>query len=187
MRLLSLKVYAAAAGMILARAAERPETRSPEFVAVDHERAVGILGSAPQAELFPGWIEAGYRGLVHTDREGWASFGWLASPASPPAVHLPRWAGERFWIFNCRTRDDRRGEGLYQHLLIELVRLASQVGGPEAIVFVDSISSNAPSVQAIEHIGFDPAGSILQLEVSRLGLRPSLPLGVPRGRPAPPR
>lgn len=185
MRLLSLKVYCATVEPVLARAGERPTARELELelIEIDDDLAHGLLASAPQAELFAAWLAAGYRGLVLADRKEWVSFGWLASPSSPPAVHLPSWADGQFWIFNCRTHDGRRGEGHYQRLLVELVRLAGRLGSPEDVVFIDTISSNLPSVRAIERVGFEPAGRILQLEVSRLGLRPSLPLGVPRGRP----
>jgi hypothetical protein len=188
MRLLSLSVYRASIVALLGRANEGQPVTELSLVELERAGVSDLLGSAPQAELFPAWLDAGYRGLALMRDGTWVSYGWLATPSSPPAVHLPSWTAGRFWIFNCRTRTELRGQGNYQRMLVELVRLAGRLGSQEGDeIFVDSLSSNAASVRAIERVGFAAAGKILQLEVSRLGLRPSIAIGVPRGRPEAPR
>lgn len=188
MRILSLDVYRATPAAVLAGPEARPLTPDLELLDLDGRRAADLVETGPHAERFPAFVAAGYRGLLLAQGNDWLSVGWLATPMSPPAIHLPQWAGGRFWIFNCRTRSEHRGHGHYQRILVGLVDLASRLGDEERDqVFIDTESSNAPSIRAIERVGFSRAGRIYQLEISRLGLRPTLPIGVPDGRPALPR
>lgn len=181
MRILSLSVYHATPTAILA---DEPGTRAGdglELVDLDGPRIAALFGSAPRAELFPAWLRAGYRGLLLTEDGEWVCIGWLATPSSPPAVHLPSWAGGAFWIFNCHTRAERRGEGHYQRMLVGLVRLAAELGCDDGQgVFVDAMAANVPAVKAIERVGFRRAGRVIHFEISRLGLRLAIPIGVPR-------
>lgn len=189
MRLLRLNVYRATPAGVADGGGESSPTPGLKLIELTGPTVADLLGAAPQAELFPVWLAAGYRGLV-LERDGaWLSFGWLATPSSPSAVHVPTSLGAgRFWIFNCHTRFEHRGQGHYQRLLVGLVELATRLGaGAEDEVFIDTVSANRPSIRAIERVGFRPAGRILQLDVSRLGMRLSLPIGVPRGRSALPR
>lgn len=148
---------------------------------------VGELDEAMIARFFPTpergpfleWHRTGFRGLVLSGRGEWIAYGWLATPDSGPAPHLPRWAGNRFWIFNCHTRVERRGQGYYGALLVELVALAADLGcAPAGTVFIDTESDNLPGRRAIERVGFEPAARLAQLTVSRLGLRLTTPLQV---------
>ena len=176
-----LNVYRATPGSILARdVVARPVGRL-DLLDLDEPRIGTLAGSVPGVAQFIPWLRAGYRGLLLAENSAWVCVGWLATPASPPPVHLRN--GGAYWIFNCHTRADRRGEGHYQRMLVGLVQLAARLGcADEEGIFVDALASNAPAVAAIERVGFRRVGTIIQVEISRLGLRLTVPIGLPRNR-----
>lgn len=122
-------------------------------------------------DRFAGFLERGHRGVVLPGIDRWRAYGWLATPTSGPAEHLPPATGGRWWIFYCRTADDERNRGHYRRALVRLVREAAATAGTDARVHIDTRDDNAPARSAIERLGFRPAGVVHLVRVPRTSLR----------------
>ena len=90
---------------------------------------------------------------------GW---GFLSHPPQPfpigeaPGAAVARARGEAV-ISQCYVRTRDRGQRLYQALLVQMVHRALAAGAPRVWIYVRA--ENAPSVTAIERVGFRRAGT----------------------------
>ena len=128
---------------------------------LDAGRIAELFAAEPERrERFQEFLARGHTGAALADGSRWLAYGWLATPGSGPADHLPASTAGRYWIFYCRTADDQRNRGHYRRALVTLVRAAAADGGPSTRVFIDTRDDNAPARSAIERLSFGPAGVV---------------------------
>jgi len=135
------------------------------WVRLDERRVDHLFAAEPERRSrFLAFLRRGHRGVALADAGRWVAYGWLATPRSGPADHLPTSTAGRYWIFYCRTADDQRNRGHYRRALVALVGAAAGDADPgdasTPTVFIDTRDDNAPARSAIERLGFVPAGVV---------------------------
>jgi len=152
-----------------------PIDASPELEAwrlITDENLGRLFGSEPaRRETFAAFLRAGHVGIVREEAGRWIAYGWLATPSSGPPDHLPDSASGRWWIFYCRTVEDRRGEGHYRRAVTRLVDEARVRAAEEVPVFIDTREDNLPARRAVERLGFSPRGVVTIYRIPRTSVR----------------
>ena len=138
-----------------------PDDEPAGWTRLDAAHVDQLFAAEPERRgRFREFLRRGHHGAVLADGSRWLAYGLLATPGSGPADHLPASTAGRYWIFYCRTAEDHRNRGHYRRALVTLVRAASDDGGPDTTVFIDTRDDNAPARSAIGRLGFVPAGVV---------------------------
>lgn len=125
----------------------------------------------PNHKFYEQWIALGYDGIALRRGDDVLSYGWIATPTSPPPPHLLQSVipQSTCWIFSCRTPPRHRGNGYYT-LLLQRLRELRRTEWPDCCALIDTAPDNVPARKAIIRAGFVPQGClrIQSLAVPRL-------------------
>ena len=110
---------------------------------------------------FNEFLKKGFIGIVWYNDNGWASYAWMSLPGTQGPPHLSSIIGGHYvyWVFYCRTKEDKKGRGLFKASLTMLAGWA-RARDIKAEVYIDTDPNNIPSRRAIETVGFSPNGII---------------------------
>jgi GNAT superfamily N-acetyltransferase len=129
-----------------------------------------FAGDAIRTRTFREFLGHGYQGVLVHDGPRWAGYGWITTPGTPAAPHLSPWLGREqpFWLFYAHTREDYRGRGIQKAMLRRRLQALAGPGGRRHQAYADTRTTNVPSRRALLSLGFQPAGTMLRLEVPLL-------------------
>lgn len=134
-----------------------------EWLIADTDNVVVLFSAYPRLrDEFLRFLERGCTGIFLVSRGTWVSYGWFSKPGARLPCHLPASCRARadYWIFYCRTREGFRSRGCYRSLLAKIAGFIRS-GDPAARIHVDTQSTNAASLRAIQAAGFIPCGTIV--------------------------
>ena len=150
-------------------------TTTPQTLGDDFEFSSQLINAdiiekhfiGARARLFQTLLRQGYQGMLLASDEAWMAYGWMATPVTPPPIHLPLQQKGRYWIFYCHTAVNHRGQGHYQRILNLLLQEAARQGGVGQTMFIDTTVDNGASRKAILRVGFNSCGTIITLNLPR--------------------
>lgn len=151
-----------------------PGLNSKPFEASD--LATYFEGDELRLSTFESFLSQGFQGVLVHDGPLWAGYGWVTGPDGPCPPHLPAWirASHPRWLFYAHTREGYRGRGIQKAMVRQRLQLITPPEGRSGRVYADTWQGNIPSRRALTSVGFQPAGTMVQFELSMpfLGVRP---------------
>ena len=104
---------------------------------------------------------SGASGIILYNDDHWFTYGWFQPPEiSKYPFQLPiRWRKSKtYWIFNCRTNSQFRGNGWYTLLLYHMIMILTKIGKKSYPILIDTGDKNIGALKAIKKIGFVQIG-----------------------------
>jgi GNAT superfamily N-acetyltransferase len=131
------------------------------FSAAEVDRYFGEQGRL--AMEFHWFLEQGFLGVLMLDGPRWAGYGWITCRHSPAPPHLAPWIPRSCpdWLFYVHTRERYRGRGVQKAVMAALTVIPERSG----LVYGEVRIGNTPSRRAFLSLGFEPAGTLLRLQL----------------------
>jgi GNAT superfamily N-acetyltransferase len=129
-----------------------------------------FAGDEIRTRTFRDFLRKGYQGVLVHDGPLWAGYGWITTPQTPAPPHLPPWfrRAHPYWLFYAHTREVYRGRGIQKAMLRRRLQVLASPEGRRHSAYADTRTSNVPSRRALLALGFQPAGTMVRLDVPLL-------------------